>query len=227
MSVLLMTIATGQKYREYAINMLASAQEFWPEASQLVFTDFPQQMQAHARSIHTDPKGYPNETLLRYHTFLKAEHILTQWEHVFFCDADMRFVAPVGDLKTTGLVATIHPGYIGTKGTPEKRRESSCFCDTNTAYYAGGFQGGETHRYLRAAKTMSEWIDEDKQKGIIPVWHDESAWNKYLAVRMAPEKTLGPEYCYPDGKNEGYLERWKVLGLNIKPILLALEKDSR
>jgi len=222
MSILLFTIATGQAYLEYAIDMFASAQEFWPEADQLVFTDFPQQMQAHVRSIHTEPKGYPQETLRRYHTMLKAEHILRQWDRVYYCDADMLWVASPGDITSYGLVATLHPGYLGTRGTPEIRPESWAYCTNNKSYFAGGFQGGKTEEYLLAAKAMAEGIDEDAKHGIVPVWHDESMWNKYLANNH-PSKVLTPSYCYP----EGYQGQWGWKPEDYKPVLVALNKAKR
>lgn len=223
MSVLLMTIATGDVYRKYAVEMLASAHEFWPEASTLVFTDFPQQMQAYSRTVHTNPKGHPHETLFRYDTFLKAQHVLEQWDHVFFCDADMLFVSPVGDVLSDGLVATLHPGFVGTRGTPELREESKAFCNTNTAYYAGGFQGGNTKQYIKAMKVMSEWVQADIEKGIIATWWDESHWNKYLATEEKPAKVLTPSYCYPEDYS-GYFG-WQ--SSEYPPVLVALEKRKR
>lgn len=222
MSILLFTIATGAAYREYAIDMFASAHEHWPEADRLVFTDFPQQMQAHVRSIHTDPKGYPGETLMRYHTMLKAEHVLRQWDHIFYADADMLWVAHPEDITSYGIVATLHPGFIGTRGSPETRPESWAFCPHNTAYYCGGFQGGKTDEYLAAVKTMAERIDGDQKKGIMAKWHDESHFNRYLADNK-PSKVLTPSYCYP----EGYSNQWGWKVEEYKPILLALDKKKR
>ena len=224
MSVLLVSIATGDAYREYAIEMFASAYAFWPQASQLLFTDFPQYTQAHVRSIHTNPRGYPDETLYRYHTILKVEPSLREYDHIFWVDADMRFVAPVknSDVESYGLVATLHPGYIGTKGTPETRPESWAYCPNNTVYYCGGFQGGKTEEYLAAAKKMAEGIDQDAKRGIKAVWNDESFWNKMLSID-SPSRVLSPSYCYP----ENYTGQWGWPADKFKPILVALNKSKR
>jgi histo-blood group ABO system transferase len=222
MSVLLITIATGQVYRDYAIEMLASAGEFWPEARTLVFTDWPAQMQAHSACIHTDPKGYPQETLYRYNTMLKAQHILSTYDQLFYVDADMLFVAPVGSVYSDGLTATLHPGYIGHRGTPETRKESTAYCDNNIAYYCGGFQGGDSYTYLDAVSAMARNITIDEANGVMAVWHDESHWNKYLA-NNTPSKVLTPSYCYP----EDYNGRWGWPKEKYTPILMALDKNKR
>ena len=39
-------------------------------------------------------------------------------------------------------------------------------------------------------------IDADAAAGIVPRWHDESAWNRYL-IDHPPTLTLGCDYCRP------------------------------
>jgi histo-blood group ABO system transferase len=56
-------------------------------------------------------------------------------------------------------------------------------------------------------------IDEDLEKGIIAVWHDESHWNRYC-IDNTPTTILSPSYCYPEGWNANYERK-----------LLALDKD--
>lgn len=228
MSILLFTIATGQRYVDYAHNMIASAAVYFPEASTLVFTDAPQHLGAISRVSFTEAKGYPNETLYRYRTILSRRHLLDVFDHVFYIDADMLFVAPVGpqDIISDGITATLHPGYVGGRGTPEHRPESTAFCTTNTAYYCGGFQGGETYAYLQAAEEMSAAIDTDAKNGIIAVWHDESHWNRYLATHP-PAKVLGPEYCYPEDAAPRYTNSWARVGMTVEPKIVALTKVGR
>lgn len=223
MSVALLSIATGPVYWNYVRDMVSSARKHWPTATNIVFTDDFYGFAYADVTIWTEPKGYPNETLMRYHTFLAAEKLLSKFEHIFYCDADMLWVAPPEDILYDGLVATYHPGYYGRKGTPETRRESTAFCDWNTAYYCGGFQGGASVPYLEAMRTMRARIDADTKRGITAIWHDESHWNAYLASCAAPVKFLSPSYCYP----EDYDGRWGWQPDEFKPILLALDKRKR
>lgn len=223
MRTALITLATGEVYRKYANEMIASAKQHWPEACPIVFTDNPLQIHETDACVYTEAKGYPGETLMRYHTFLKSEALLSKFDYIMYCDADMKWVAHPGDeIYGEGLTATLHPGYYGRKGTPEMREESMLYCPDNTAYYCGGFQGGRTESYLSAAKWMASAIDHDARKGITPLWHDESAWNKYLTV-VLPTTILSPSYCYP----EDYSGQWGWAPSDFKPILVALNKKKR
>lgn len=240
MSVVLIAIATGEAYQNYVIEMIASANEFWPTASTLVFTDFPQQMAAHSRVIHTEPKGFPEETLLRYHTFLKAEHELRQWDHIFYVDADMKFVAPIKneEVVSDGITATLHPGFvfertfqdttISTFGTPERSNiQSKAYIPegANNKYFCGGFNGGTTGAYLEMARTIKASIEADRHifgLQYAPIWHDESYMNRYL-YDNPPAKIISPSYCYP----EGYQGEFGWLPEQYEPKLLALNKRKK
>jgi histo-blood group ABO system transferase len=223
----LLVIATGKAYHEYAENLIDSARRFFPTAHILVFTDAPtsNKFDAAYATFFIDAKGYPNETLHRYHTFLSKEPVLSHFDYLWYCDADMEFVAPVGDIfppASAGLVATLHPGFVGLRGTPETRVASTAFCNYNKAYYCGGFQGGEATAYLGAMAKMASNIDADTKSGITAVWHDESHWNRFLADNP-PAKVLTPSYCYPEGYSGEY--RWQPR--DYEPILMALDKRRR
>lgn len=223
MSTALITLATGTVYQDYANAMIASARQFWPEAHAIVFTDRIYGIRNAWKTINTEPKGHPGETLYRYHTFLKAEDVLRQYDHVFYCDADMQWVSPAGDeMIGAGLMATLHPGYYGKSGTYETRMESTAYTPPGSAYYCGGFQGGATNAYIAAMKDMREKIDIDAKNGITAVWHDESHWNRYLRFRK-DFITLSPSYCYP----EDYRGQWGWAPDKFKPILVALNKAKR
>ena len=224
-------IATGPKYIQYAVRLIESIREYIGLKPQVIaFTDKPQALQQHARVFTVDPMGYPEATLMRYHTILSKEHILRQegYQQLFYVDADMLFVDDVkmDEIESPGLMATLHPGYVGARGTPETNPASTAFCN-NTYYYCGGFQGGEINAYLSAAKVMAENIDTDKKNGVMARWHDESHWNKYLTTNPIG-KRLDPSFCYPEAANDFYKNKWAAAGLNVKPRLLALTKrDGR
>jgi len=58
-------------------------------------------------------------------------------------------------------------------------------------------------------------VDEDMDKNLIAVWHDESHYNRYL-IDTPPTHILSPSYCYP--------ESWR---LPFEKKLLALDKNHR
>jgi Glycosyltransferase family 6 len=235
MKTALITIATGGIYRDYAVHMFRSARTFFPPHDEVVFTDEPSVFVG-ANAFYTDPKGYPRETLMRYHTILGIKDALKNYDQAFFVDADMLFVAPVGEeifaeetTRDSGLTATLHPGYVGGVGTPERDKRSMAYLPfgVQNKYYCGGFQGGSAKAYIKAMEAMAFCLDKDLARGIIPVWHDESIWNCYLYFHP-PSTVLSPEYCYPENAGTHYTDKWRAAGLgDVKPRLMALTKAGR
>ena len=110
----------------------------------------------------------------------------------------------VGDeILGDGLTAVLHQGFMGVpreKFEYETRPESMVCVHPSegTSYYAGGFQGGTSMQYIDAMRTMRRWISLDEAYGIIPRWHDESAWAR-LTIDTPPSVILGPKYMTDEG----------------------------
>ena len=158
---------------------------------------------------------WPMITLYRYKTFVKHKDILSTEDYLFYCDIDMRFVADVGDEILGDSVATIHPGFLGGRGTPETKPQSTAYIHPNDelVYYAGGFNGGSSSNFLEMSEQIDKNIDIDSNNGIIAIWHDESHLNKFF-TKNKPTTILSPSYCYPESWNLNYTKK-----------LLALDKD--
>jgi hypothetical protein len=233
MNTALVLIATGD-YIQYVAPLLASAKQFFVPHTPVLWSDGPVPEGVDLFHFYTTKhEGFPGATLHRYHRFLEAD--LSSFDQIFYCDVDMLFVAPVGqEIFSDGITATLHPGFVGTVGTPERRSESRAYIphSAKNKYFCGGFQGGKASAFLEMAKTLKENIDIDASRGIVPVWHDESVYNRYL-YDNPPAKVLTPEYCYPEMKPNStnpayYTDKWKEAGLGeLKPKLLALEKGER
>jgi hypothetical protein len=88
-------------------------------------------------------------------------------------------------------------------------------------YYAGGFQGGKSADFINAMKEMRDMVDEDMMKNYIPIWNDESVWNKYLSEHE-PDVVLTPSYIYPDSLIKEYYE--PLWGCSYVPKLVTLTK---
>ena len=188
--------------------------------------------------IPTEPVEWPMPTLMRYHLFLQQEEKLKDYDYIFYCDVDMKFVSVVGDeILGNGLTAALHPGYaIDKKFWPpyEPNRESACYIPRPgkiiddggkprfmPMYFAGGFQGGRAKDFIQAMKDMKKLIDRDFTKNYIPIWNDESAWNKYL-FEHEPEIVLTPSYIFPDSLLEEYY--YPLWGVRYPPKLMTLTK---
>ena len=51
--------------------------------------------------------------------------------------------------------------------------------DWGRDYVCGGINGGERDAYLKFCHTLQKRIRQDKDRGIIALWHDESHINWY------------------------------------------------
>jgi histo-blood group ABO system transferase len=212
-------VATG-KYRGYIEPLWESARRYFLPGTDVrlfVFGDAPPLIDG--EFIATEHRPWPGPTLFRYHAVLAARRLLSACDYVFHCDADMRFVAPVGQEILGELTAVVHPGFADRppeQYTYERRPESRAYIAPGAGrhYVAGGFQGGRTEAYLAAMEAMRAAIDEDARHGLVAVWHDESHWNRYC-LDHPPDVVLPPTYCCP--------ESWPMPGRKV----LALDKDHK
>lgn len=186
----------------------------------------------------TESVQWPYPTLMRYHLFLQQEEYLKKFDYIFYIDLDMRIVNVVGDeILGDGLTAAEHPMYSLRKELyppyepnpaseayiprPGKLVQEGNKQRFQPLYYAGGVQGGKTKDFIKAMKEMKRMIDSDMDNGYIPVWNDESVWNKYL-FDNPPAVVLNPAYVYPDSMIEDYYI--KVWGRNYSPKIITLTK---
>ena len=63
------------------------------------------------------------------------------------------------------------------------------------------------------SKVLSDRTNNDFEKGIIAVWHDESHMNRYF-IDNKPTLILDPSYCYHEGSNRPFKQRLVALSKN-------------
>lgn len=169
------------------------------------------------------PYTFPAATLYRYAVMTSIEY---DCDFIIYMDIDTSIVANIEDDEIMGnLVAVRHPGfYVSNSGSWETNEKSTSYVppEKRIKYFAGGVQAGFTKDYLRAMTWMKEAIDEDERNGIVPVWHDESAWNRYLS-ECESFKELTPAFCMVEQIN--LREAWGII--NIQPKIIALAKDHK
>ena len=227
MKTVLMLIATGKAYHQYARDFIVSAKQFFPPHDVVLFTESPEEFDAK----HVFPYnyfGYPAATYHRYHAFTSAQDILSQYDQVFYSDVDMKFVAPVNgdEIFSPGITATEHPGFVGQRGDHEKNPKSAAYCPNGKQYFCGGFNGGDAQTFLRMSAQLVRNIIMDEIANVQADWVDESHMNKYLCDNP-PARILTPSFCYPED-TERYLEIWAAAGRGpFEPKLIALDKGAR
>lgn len=158
--------------------------------------------------IYQENLGWPDNTLMRFHIFLKIEKELMNMDYLFFFNANLLVLEEIKKeeflpTKEEKLVATIHPGFYNKerrKFTYEENNKSTAFINRNEGdhYFAGGLNGGNTIDFISAMKEMKFKIDTDNKDNITAEWHDESHWNRYLINKFYIKK-LDPGYLYPEG----------------------------
>ena len=221
-STALVTVVSGAAYVEYGRQMFLSADEFFfpTESVQQIMLD--------------GEEGWPNATMMRYH--ILSRH-LPDTDYIFLIDADMVIAQRIGPeilpLGGKGFTATLHPGYIGKMSHElphERRPESAAFVPEThrDRYYAGGFVGGSRVSMRTLCADIMGIIDRDAKRGIVPIFHDESALNKVIAGDAkwhgwSPATVLSPAYCHPDRDDYYKMHVW---GEAYERKIVALDKTA-
>lgn len=247
--VALLFICLNPPYWTYLKDVMEGARTFFLPGHQVdmfLWSDLPlypegQGVTHGAKEVFpTESIEWPMPTLLRYHLFLQQEEKLKDYDYIFYCDADMKFVNVVGDeILGPDLTAAQHPGYalsqkfwIPYEPNPESQayipRPGMTIFDQHTQqnkfmplFYAGGFQGGKAEHFIKSWKVISERIDKDLDKNYMALWNEQAHWNKYL-FDNPPSTVLTPSYIYPDSLiNEYYIPIW---GTNYPPKIITITK---
>lgn len=221
MKIGILYIATG-RYIAYLDEFYETAMRYFlPDCIRHVFlftdsTDVP--AREDMTVVPTRQQPWPDTTLLRYHLFLEHACLWQGCDYVFFINANYRFYHRIGreilpGAEHNGLVAGVH--RVSVKRKPdrfsyERRPESTAYIPYGQGrhYFAGGFNGGTAHAFLRMAEALKRQIDADRANGITAVWHDESHLNRYLLDK--PVKVLPPTYVWPEEAVHWY-NRWRIL----------------
>lgn len=226
MKIGILLISTG-KYKQFVRPLLDSLEKHFLKDKKLIiylFTDEMLEVQfERLEIIQTLIPSYkfPQATLYRYKIFTSLKY--PDCKYLFYMDVDMKVVADIGDEILEDIVAVRHPGFDKMGGGSwETRPESACYTEKKKSYYAGGVQGGSRVYYYLAMMVMRAFIEIDERNGIVPIWHDESAWNCYLS-KLDNFKELESSYCMVEQMD--LRRRWKIDLL--QPKIIALEKDHQ
>lgn len=218
----LLLIVTG-KYIDFLDELLYGAREYFlinHNVTFHIFTDninIPHKNYKDTKLYKIEHKKWPYPTLFRYNNFVTYKEDLLKEDFLFYSDVDMKFVNFVNEEILGNKVATIHPGFLGGRGTPEDNPKSTAFIsgDENLTYFAGGFNGGTSSEFIKMSEIINNNINKDLKNNIIAKWHDESHMNRYFCTNK-PDVILDPGYCYSEcsGKPLPYEKRILALDKN-------------
>lgn len=210
MKIAILYICTG-KYNQFFEGFYKSCEKFFmkgiAEVEYFVFTDDMKLTKFDKVHLYKrECKGFPLDSLFRFDMFLSIKDELLKFDYIFFFNANMLFVAPVGVEflpKDDGLMAVLHPGYYNKKAALypyERNKKSTAYIPPFRSayhYYMGSLNGGRTDEYLKLIESCSRNIHTDYESDYIAIYHDESHLNKYLSENKC--HALSPSYAYPEG----------------------------
>jgi histo-blood group ABO system transferase len=219
-SIGLCIMATG-KYVHFANNLIDSAERFFlpgHKHTYFVFTDRIEDLQKNPSIVPVFQKrlGWPYDSMMRTAVYFNHKDLFNGMDYLFACDADMLFVDYVCDEILHERVGTLHPGFINRRGTYDTNTLSkACVSgDEGAHYFAGGFYGGTRENFIALLDTLTQNVQDDLNRNIIALWHDESHLNRYF-IDHEPTCILDTSYCYAEGRS-----------LPTPPRLVALHKSK-
>ena len=229
-SVGLMIIATG-KYHEYIQGLISSADNYFLkglDVTYYLFSDAEHKIKSDRNIVQLpiEHRPFPFASMDRFKHFTRYANKLSGEKYLYYIDVDCLFVDHVSTEIIGNLVGVAHCGYINKRGPIENNAQSVFYVNEQQTYrykyyFGGGFSGGRTKKYLELAKWCNEMIDIDVNNGIIPIWHDETAINRYF-LDHEPDIVLSPSYHYPQSHINHYKAIWNR---NFDPKIILLEKN--
>lgn len=205
MKICILTIATN-KYIQFVERLLDNIEENFlngHEIECLLFTDHEVESSDNVRVCQIKHEPWPMPTLKRYNYFVKEKEFISKFDYCFYFDVDMGVVDKVGDEVLSDLVATMHPYqsfYPKEQRSYDRNPQSLAYVpvgEEGESYYAGGFNGGSTKRFLEMSEVLADRVTKDLENDVIALWHDESQMNRYL-IDNPPTLSLTPSYCFAE-----------------------------
>ena len=205
MKICILTIATN-KYIQFVERLLDNIEENFlngHEIECLLFTDHEVESSDNVRVCQIEHEPWPMPTLKRYNYFVKEKEFISKFDYCFYFDVDMGVVDKVGDEVLSDLVATMHPYqsfYPKEQRSYDRNPQSLAYVpvgEEGESYYAGGFNGGSTKRFLEMSEVLADRVTKDLENDVIALWHDESQMNRYL-IDNPPTLSLTPSYCFAE-----------------------------
>lgn len=147
-------------------------------------------------------KNWSSIVVEKFHIIYSLKEKLADFAYTYSFNANALFVRPVEqDIipnASQRLVAALHPSFYKRAGSLpyDKNKESPAYLKqhSNSKYYQSGLMGGETKAFMEMAEVIKTWTDDDLKRNYIPVWHDESYYNKYMSDKSA--LVLTPNYIW-------------------------------
>ena len=163
----------------------------------------------------------------RFKHFTKNSDKFKNEDYLYYFDVDSLIVDKISTEIIGDLVGVQHCGFVNDRGPYENDINSCLYVNPSSdvkykTYFGGGLSGGRRRNYLQMAKWCHDMIEKDLANNIVPIFHDETALNRYFLERE-PDITLSPSYHHPQSNMNHYLKLWA--GKTYPAKILLLDKD--
>lgn len=210
MKIGILYICTGNYSIFWDDFYLSCEKNFMPENERhyFVFTDsnIPTFDNPNVNIIHQEKLGWPFDTLKRFNMFLRVENELSEMDYLFFFNANIIVKQTIGteilSSEEEELITARHPGSYKIDNPDlfsyDRNPNSNAFIPygEGKVYVQGAFNGGASQKFLEMVRVLDRWTEEDLNRDVIALWHDESHLNKYILDKNV--KVLHPGYIYPE-----------------------------
>jgi hypothetical protein len=173
---------------------------------------------------------WPYITLERFKYIGKVSHNFSKFDYILFLDADTRVVETITeeelftDKKYIGvhhpchyLKMQPHNKFPGAFETREDSKAGIVDGDDTSVYFQGCVWGGKMPYIVDMINELTNRTQDDLDRNVIAIWHDESQMNKFFSERREDVHVLGPEYAYPEVFSSS---------CNFDPKIVHLAKDN-
>lgn len=124
---------------------------------------------------------WPNSAMQRFNYYLQTYNLWKNEDYLYFFNANTRIIKPIlgSDFTKNDLIACIHISFKDPKNI--NRCEGTRAYLKNPIIYAfSGLQGAKTLKWKGICEILNNWAMQDLEENIIPPWHDESYFNRYI-----------------------------------------------
>ena len=183
-------ICTGKDYLKFLQPAIDGVHKFIKWADILLFTDSELEYDV-TKQVYLKHLGWPDVTLLRYHTMLSEKEFINSYQNVLYIDQDMKICKLIEkDIFKKDIIVAIHSGFMGWVGYPDPNPKSTAYLPENKVktYVSGAVQGGKVQAFLEMAELLKNNIDIDLSNNYRARWLDESHLNRFVADN--PEKVF-------------------------------------
>jgi hypothetical protein len=214
MKVAISFFGTGN-YLNFLPNWYESIKDnLFPEVEKkfIVFTDGEGDFPEDVVKVETEHFGWPDVFYKTFETILRAKNIIEECDWFISIDADMlvnQYVSVKEFLDSSKDYIGVHhpchylqlPPHNKFPGSFDTNPLSNAYIseDMDTSvYYQGCLWGGKVPAIIEMMKLLDKWTKEDIKNNSVPVWYEESYFNKFFITNKNKVNTLSPSFAYPE-----------------------------